>query len=83
MAAEREFVTRDLSLAAYLAEHGLVLRRARRNPKSRDFEFVLEDPDGRAEDLAVEWSGSCCRQFEARVKSIKALMWSVRNSRGS
>lgn len=75
MAAEvREYRTRDLSLAGYLAEHGLELRRARRNPESRHFEFVLEDPDSEAEELAVEWANSCCRRHESRIMSLKALI---------
>ena len=46
----REYRTRDLSLAGYLAEHGLELRSAKRNQQTRHFEFILDDPKGVAEE---------------------------------
>lgn len=69
-----EFITRDLSLAAYLAEHGLTLRMAEKDPRTGHFRFVLEDPFGDAEELKVEWSNSCCFKHEKRLLSIKAIM---------
>lgn len=75
MAVEvREYRTRDLSLAGFLAENGLTLLSARRNPETRHFEFALDDPEGRAEDLAVQWSNSCCRRHENRLMSLKAMI---------
>jgi hypothetical protein len=65
-----------LSLATYLSEQGLVLRRAGKDPRTGKFEFVLEDPRGDAESLKVEWFGSCCRDFEQSLKSMKALLHS-------
>lgn len=72
--AVREYRTRDISLAGFLAEHGLVLRRARRDPANGHFEFMLEDPKDQAESLAVTWSNSCCRRHENRLMSLKALV---------
>lgn len=84
MAAEiREYRTRDLSLAGFLAEHGLELKRARRNPETRHFEFILEDPDSMAEELAVEWSNSCCRLHEQRLMSLKALIGGKSSGNGN
>lgn len=75
MAAEiREYRTRDLSLAGFLAEHGLELKQARRNPQTHHFEFALYDPDDMAEEMAVEWANSCCRRHENRLMSLKALI---------
>ena len=70
----RPYRTRDISLAAYLAERGLTMISARRNPTSGHFEFALEDPEDQAEGLAVEWSNSCCRRHEQRIMSNKALL---------
>lgn len=76
-----EFVTRDLSLAAFLAERGLILRKAEKDRRTGYFCFVLEDPRGEAELLKVEWSNSCCFKHEKRLLSIKAIMRSG-NGRG-
>ena len=76
-----EFVTRDLSLAAFLAERGLVLRKAEKDRQTGYFRFVLEDPRGEAEELKVEWSNSCCVRHENRLRSIKSVMHSG-NGRG-
>lgn len=69
-----DFVTRDLSLAAFLAERGLILRKAGKDRKTGYFHFVLEDPHGDAERLKVEWSNSCCFKHEKRLQSIKSVM---------
>ena len=69
-----DFVTRDLSLAAYLSEHGLPLRFAGRDAKTHDFQFVLEDPRGQAEGMKVDWHNSCCRRQIAAEKSVKTIM---------
>ncbi len=72
--ADGTYVTRNLSLAAYLSEFGgLPLRKGGRTPGG-DFEFVLEDPSGRGESLAVQWVNSCCRRFEDRVLALKTLL---------
>jgi hypothetical protein len=78
----REYRTRDLSLAAYLAERGLAMLDGSRDPMTGHFEFVLDDPEGRAEQLAVEWSGSCCRRHENQVMALKAVAGSRRGGRG-
>ncbi len=78
----REYRTRDISLAAYLAERELTLLSARRNPTTGHFEFVLDDPRDQAEGLAVEWSNSCCRRHEQRIMSNKALIGGSKNGNG-
>jgi hypothetical protein len=83
VAAEiREYRTRDISLAAYLAERDLTMLSARRNPQTGHFEFVLNDPMDQAESLAVEWSNSCCRRHEQRIMSNKALIGGKSNGNG-
>ena len=76
-----DFVTRDISLAAFLAERGLVLRKAEKDRRTGYFNFVLEDPRGEAEELKIDWSNSCCTRHEARLRSIKAVMRSGNGSR--
>lgn len=68
------FVTSDLSLAAYLMKvGGLRLIKGGRGDHG-DFEFIIEDPEGKAEALQVDWAQSCCREFEQQVISLKSLM---------
>lgn len=70
-----EYVTRNLSLAAYLQEcGGLNVRKAGRNPQTGDFEFVLDDSGGTADTLAVAWANSSERRFEQAVMALKVLM---------
>lgn len=76
----RTFTTPDLSLAAYLSESGMILRKAGR-ARSGDFEFVFDDRDARAAGLAVEWTNSCCRDFESRIRSLKTLLHSGNGAR--
>ena len=84
MAAEvREYRTRDLSLAGFLAENGFTLLRARRNPETRHFEFALHDPEDKAEEIAVLWSNSCCRRHENRLMSLKAMIGGKTNGNGN
>ncbi len=74
-AGTAEFITRNLSLAAYLSEvGGLPIRTAGRNPQTRDFEFVLDDTGGKADSLSVEWASSSERRFEQAVLALKVLM---------
>jgi hypothetical protein len=74
------FVTRDLSLAAYLMKvGGLKLDKGGRGDHG-DFEFILQDPEGRAEALQVQWAQSCCREFEQQVMALKSLLRSQRGN---
>ena len=72
------FVTRDLSLAAYLIKFGgLRLLKGGRGDHG-DFEFIIEDLEGKGEGLQVDWAQSCCREFETQVTALKSLMRSQR-----
>jgi len=74
------FVTSDLSLASYLIEFGgLKLTKGGRGDHG-DFEFIIEDPEGKAEALQVEWAQSCCRRFESQALALKSLMRSQRGA---
>lgn len=79
---EGQYVTSDLSLAAYLQERGLKLLGGNKGGAGGAWEFVLADPEGKAEDLAVDWVNSCCRSFESRVRSNKSLLHSGALRRG-
>jgi hypothetical protein len=68
------FETSDLSLAAFLVMSGLTLITAKKNEFSK-FIFVLEDPDYRATQLALEYINSDFCKFDNHVRSIKKLIY--------
>ncbi len=63
--------TRDLALAAYWKMRGLVIVRATR--RGKEFEFLFHDPDGRADELAMEFANSEAQRFDNEVRAIKKL----------
>jgi hypothetical protein len=63
--------TRDLALAAYWKMRGLVIVRATR--RGKDFEFLLRDPEGHADALAVEFANSEAQKFDSEVRALKKL----------
>ena len=61
-----------LDTAAYLHDHGIAVANAWRESRYK-FRIVLYDPDKRAEQLAVDYTNSCCaRQCDAilRLKRV-------------
>ena len=71
-APEGQFVTSDLSLAAFLQHRGLRLLHGRL--KGNEYEFAFDDPKEEADALSVEWTNSCCKQFESRILGLKSLI---------
>jgi hypothetical protein len=68
------FTTSDLPLAAFLVIKGLTLIKARKAGSGK-FEFVLEDPDGEAERLSIEYINSEFCKFDNTIRSIKKLLY--------
>jgi len=69
------FTTSDLALAAYMVMKGLDLISARRLETGR-FEFKMEDPDKRAETLALEFVSSEFAQYDNQIRALKKLLYS-------
>ena len=69
------YKTSDLALAAYITMKGLKLVSASKLP-SGNFNFEIEDPDGSAESLAIEYVGSDFSQFDNKVRTLKKLLYS-------
>lgn len=69
------YETRNLSLAAYLMEIGrLDLLSCGKDRRTGDFQFVFDDPETKAEGLAIAWTNSDERRFEGAVMALKAKM---------
>lgn len=61
---EQHYRTSDIALAAYLKLKGLKLVQCGRDGK---FQFVFEDPESQAEDLALEFVNSDIRKYDFEI----------------
>nr|BDD46247.1 hypothetical protein 79 [bacterium] len=71
---DKTYLSSDLSLAAYLSMRGLEIVRASRLPGGK-FEFELNDPDGRAESLALEYVNSDFSKFDNQIRLLKKILY--------
>lgn len=74
MSDTKQFLTSDLPLAAYLCVKGLSLVKAKKTYNGK-FEFILEDPNGEAEELSIEYINSDYCKFDNQIRSIKKLLY--------
>jgi hypothetical protein len=74
MSDKKLYTTSDLPLAAYLVIKGLSLVKAKK-ASSGKFEFVLEDPDEKADALSIEYINSDFCKFDNQIRSIKKLLY--------
>ena len=70
---EQNYKTSDIALAAYIKLKGLKLVQCSRDGK---FQFVFEDPEGKAEDLALEFVNSDIRKYDDEIRSLKKVIYS-------
>ncbi len=68
----RAYETSDLGTAAFVHMMGLKILGATRGNRGKFF-FRFEDPEGRAENYALDYVNSECRKFDAAVRSLKKL----------
>jgi hypothetical protein len=67
------YTTSDIALAAYLKLKGLVLIECAKGEK---FNFVFEDPDGRAGTLSMAFANSEIRKYDDEIRSLKKIIYS-------
>jgi hypothetical protein len=70
----KTFITSDLPLAAFMVIKGLELVKAKKTGNGK-FEFILEDPDGVADKLSIEYINSDFCKFDNTIRSIKKLLY--------
>lgn len=70
----KNFETSDLSLAAYLVMNGLALVKASKAVNGK-FEFELEDPEGKAMQLQLEYINSDFCKFDNQVRTLKKMLY--------
>jgi len=68
----RHVETSELVIAAYWKLHGLKLVRMRRLGR-RKFAFLFADPEGKSEELTIQWANSECHRFDTEMRSLKKL----------
>ena len=70
-----QYETSDLALAAYLTLKGLKLLNAQKLPTGR-FQFILEDPDSKADALSIEFFSSEFCEYDNKIRSLKKILYS-------
>lgn len=78
------YSTTDLPLMAYYIMNGLEIakltKKRGQGGGAQDFVFYFRDPDGKAEQLRIEWVNSQCRDFDNAVRSLKKLCHEARRA---
>jgi hypothetical protein len=71
--SKKTYKTSDIALAAYLKLKGLRLIKC---GKDKKFEFIFEDGEGIAEELAMEFASSDIRKYDDEIRSLKKIIYS-------
>ena len=69
------YKTSDLALAAYMITKGMILSKAKKLDSGR-YHFEIEDEDGKAEKLKIEFVNSEYYKFDNNLKMLKKMMYS-------
>jgi hypothetical protein len=69
----RIYTTSDIALAAYLKLKGLRLVECSREDR---FVFKFEDPENKAEGLALDFINSEIRRYDDEMRSLKKIIYS-------
>tara|TARA_Y100000310_G_C20149053_1_gene563818 strand:- start:306 stop:527 length:222 start_codon:yes stop_codon:yes gene_type:complete len=69
------YVTPDLSLAAFLLMRGLKIESADRDPSGK-FIFSFSDPDNKGKILALDFINSEFCEYDNHVRNLKKIIYS-------
>ena len=69
---EKTYVTSDLSLAAFLLMHGLMLKSAQK--VTGKFEFIFFDPDNKADQLSLSFIGSEFSVYDGYMRTLRGML---------
>ena len=70
----KEYVTNDLSFAAYLLMNGVTLLKAKKLGKSYKFHFNVIN--AQINRIQVDWANSEASRFDAAVRDLKKILFS-------
>ena len=71
---ENYFYISDLSVAAYLTMKGLLIISCKKCSNGK-FEFIIDDKDGQAKKLYLEYINSDFCKFDNQVRSLKKMLY--------
>ncbi len=71
---EKQFITSDLSLAAFLSMKGVSLIKCTKIHTGR-FEFIFNDVNNEAPNLSVIYLGSEFCKFDNQVRILKKMLY--------
>jgi hypothetical protein len=72
-ASSNIFVTNDLSVAAFLLTHGYKVTKAIKETGGR-YLFEIEDHDGRAADVSLNFLSSECFRYDGFVRMLRNML---------
>jgi hypothetical protein len=76
--------TSDLALMAFYLYHNIELvkveRKGGRVSGSNGYAFVFRDPDGRAEELRIQWANSEMRRYDGCIRTLRKVVEEMRRS---
>lgn len=73
-----KYKTSDLSVAAYMHMRGLHIDSAKRGERSgrgASFKFVLDDPEGKVQELLIEFTNSESSRYDQSLRTVKRLVF--------
>jgi hypothetical protein len=70
----KEYMTSDLSLAAFLLMRGLQLKSAEKTSSGR-FKFLFIDPDEKGKLLSLEFLNSDFSRYDNHVRNLKKVIY--------
>lgn len=73
-ATQKTYSTRDIGLAGFLQMRGLKIIKATKSESSK-FVFVFLDPEGRGDDLELEFVNSDFQKYDSSVRGLKKLCY--------
>lgn len=71
---EKEYVTNDMSFAAYLMMRGFRVLAAQRLGKS--YKFIMDVQDNNGERLMLDFVNSESNRFDQAVRDLKRILFS-------
>lgn len=67
------YITNDIAVASYLMMRGLSLKDAFIS-QSGKYVFELEDPQGVANKLSIEFLNSDCSKFDNQMRNLRKIL---------
>ena len=67
------YCTHDIGLAAFLMIKGMPLKSCHIDDRGR-YNFEFDDPDNKADVLAIEFINSECSRFDNQMRNLRKIL---------